>query len=128
MNMSLSTLLAVGSGGFLGAILRFYVSITVAKNFPTQIPIATLSVNVIGSFLIGILAALFVIYTPSNELKAFLITGFLGAMTTYSTFALESYVLFNTSITLAITNVILNVLGTLLSVVLGYKLILYFLR
>jgi len=128
MNMSLSTLLAVGSGGFLGAILRFYISITVAKNFPSQIPIATLSVNVVGSFLIGILAALFVIYTPTNELKAFLITGFLGALTTYSTFSLESFYLFETSITLAITNILLNVIGTILSVAIGYKLIIYIIK
>jgi CrcB protein len=128
MNTSLNTLFAVGSGGFLGAILRFYVGVVVAKNFPSQIPIATLSVNIIGSFLIGILTTLFIVYTPFDELKTFLVTGFLGALTTYSTFALESYLLFNTSIILAITNIILNVAGTLLSVTLGYKLTLYILR
>jgi CrcB protein len=85
-------------------------------------------VNIIGSFLIGILVAIFITYTPSNELKAFLITGFLGAFTTYSTFAFESFELFNTSFSLAIFNILLNVIGTILSVAIGYKLVLYFLR
>jgi len=128
MNTSIITLLAVGSGGFIGAILRFLMSLSIAKNFPSQIPLATLSVNTIGSFLIGILAALFITYVPSNELKAFLITGFLGAFTTYSTFAIESFYLFQTSILLAILNILLNVFCSLIAVVLGYKLLMLFLK
>ena len=128
MNMSWQTLLAVGSGGFLGAILRFYTAFHIARIFPHQIPLATLSVNIIGSFLIGILAAIFMTFTPSNELRAFLITGFLGALTTYSTFALETYFLLNSSIYFAIVNILLNVIGTIFSVAIGYKLCLYFLR
>ena len=128
MNMSWQTLIAVGSGGFLGAVLRFYTAFHIAKIFPHQIPLATLSVNIVGSFIIGILAALFMTFTPSNELRAFLITGFLGALTTYSTFALETYFLFNSSIYFAIINILLNVFGTIISVAIGYKLCLYFLR
>jgi len=128
MNFTWQTILAVGSGGFLGAILRFYVAITISKTYPASISIATLSVNIVGSFLIGILAAIFITYTPSNELKAFLTVGFLGALTTYSTFAIETFELFNTSFTLAITNILLNVIGTVLSVAIGYKLFLYILR
>jgi len=125
MNMSWQTLLAVGSGGFLGAVLRFYTVFHIAKLYPHSIPLATLSVNVIGSFFIGILAALFITFTPSNEVRAFLITGFLGALTTYSTFALETYFLINTSVSMAILNILLNVFGTILSVALGYKLCLW---
>ena len=128
MSFSWQTLLAVGSGGFLGAISRYYVGIIIIKNYPSSIPIATLSVNIMGSFIIGILVAIFITYTPSSELRAFLITGFLGALTTYSTFALESFELFHTSFTLAILNILLNVIGTILSVAIGYKLVLYFLR
>ena len=98
MNASFLTLLAVGSGGFIGAVFRFLMNITISKNFPSQIPLATLSVNVIGGFFIGILAALFISYTPPSVLKVFLINGFLGAFTTYSAFALESVYLFNSSI------------------------------
>ncbi len=97
----------------------------IAKIFPHAIPIATLSVNIIGSFAIGALAALLMTFTPSNELRAFLITGVLGALTTYSTFALETYFLLNSSIVLALVNILLNVISTILSVAIGYKLCLW---
>jgi CrcB protein len=128
MNISFLSILAVGSGGFLGAIARLLVNVHISKNFPSQIPLATLSVNIVGSFLIGVLLAIFITYTPSNELKAFLVTGFLGALTTFSTFAFESFELFSTSFTLAIINILLNILGTIIGVAIGYKLVLYFLR
>jgi len=128
MNLSWQTLLAVGSGGFLGAIARYYLSISISENYPFNVPVATLSANIIGSFLIGIFAAIFMTYTPSNELRGFLIVGFLGALTTFSTFALQSFYLISTSLTFAIINITLNTVGTILSVAMGYKLILYFLR
>ncbi|MCK5294130.1 MAG: fluoride efflux transporter CrcB [Arcobacteraceae bacterium] len=123
MNVSWQTLLAVGSGGFIGASLRFYVGVVVAKNFPNDIPLATLSVNIVGSFLIGILIAIFLTYTPSHLIKLFLITGFLGALTTYSTFAIESFFLLNSSLWLGILNIMLNLFGSLIAVASGYKLI-----
>jgi len=83
---------------------------------------------VIGSFLIGLLFAYFNHFDTSPTLKAFLTTGFLGALTTYSTFAIESYLLFNTSIFLAITNMILNLLGTVLAAGSAYKLLNFFLK
>jgi len=125
MNLNWQILLAVGSGGFFGAIARFYTAFHIAKMFPHAIPVATLSVNVLGSFIIGILAALFMTFTPSNELRGFLITGFLGALTTYSTFALETYFLLNSSLVIAGVNILLNVIGTISSVAIGYKLCLW---
>ena len=128
MNLSWQTLLAVGSGGFLGAIARYYLSISISENYPFNVPVATLSANIIGSFLIGIFAAIFMTYTPSNELRGFIIVGFLGALTTFSTFALQSFYLIGTSFTFAIINITLNTVGTILSVAMGYKLVLYILR
>ena len=128
MNLSWQTLLAVGSGGFLGAILRYYLSMTISENYPFNIPVATLSANIIGSFLIGIFAAIFMTYVPSNELRGFLIVGFLGALTTFSTFALQSFYLFETSFSFAIINILLNTIGTIISVAIGYKLILYVIK
>ena len=128
MTFNISTVLAVGTGGFVGAIGRFYVGIQVVKYFPHEIPLATLTVNVIGSFSIGILIALFLIYTPSEVVKAFLITGFLGALTTYSTFAIESYILLNNNLWYGVLNIVLNVVGTIVAAGSGYKLISYFIK
>ena len=128
MTFNLTTVLAVGTGGFIGAVSRFYVGVQVVKYFPHEVPLATLAVNVVGSFGIGILIALFLIYTPSEVVKAFLITGFLGALTTYSTFAIESYVLLNNNFWYGILNIVLNVIGTIVAAGSGYKLISYFIR
>ena len=128
MNFTWQTILAVGSGGFLGATLRFYTGIVVSKNFPNDIPLATLGVNIVGSFIMGLLVALFLTFTPSHLIKLFLLTGFLGALTTYSTFAIESYFLLNTSLWLGIVNIILNLIGSILAAASGYKLLTYFLK
>jgi CrcB protein len=128
MTFNLNTVLAVGFGGFAGAIGRFYVGIQVLKYFPHSIPLATLAVNIVGSFTIGVLIAIFLVYTPTDILKAFLITGFLGALTTYSTFAIESYMLLNSNFWYGILNIILNVAGTIIAAASGYKLVSYFIK
>ena len=128
MTFNLSTVMAVGVGGFIGAVGRFYVGIQVVKYFPHEVPLATLTVNVVGSFVIGLLIALFLVFTPSDIVKGFLVTGILGALTTYSTFAIESYILLNNHIWYGILNIILNVVGTIAAAGLGYKLVSYFIR
>ena len=126
MTFSPTNIIAVASGGAVGAVLRFYTSITIVKHFPHDIPFATLTVNIIGSFIIGILVALFLHFTPSPIVKGFLITGFLGALTTYSTFAIESYMLLNNHFWYGVLNVILNVAGTIVAAGAGYKLLINF--
>jgi len=128
LNTNWLSFLAVGSGGFLGASLRFYVGLVVAKKFPHDISFATLGVNIVGSFIMGLLVGIFLVYIPSNYLKLFLLTGFLGALTTYSTFAIESFFLLNNSIFMGIVNIILNLVGSILAAGIGYKIITYFLR
>jgi CrcB protein len=128
MQFTLPSIIAVALGGALGAVTRFYVSVVMNKNFPNDVPLATLSVNIVGSFLIGILVALFLYYTPNEQIRLFLITGFLGALTTYSTFAIETFTLFNTSFILGTINILLNVLGTILAAAGGYKLVLLVLK
>lgn len=128
MTFNIATVIAVGTGGFLGAVGRFYVGVQVLKYFPHQLPLATLGVNIVGSFLIGILVGLFLHFTPSDILKGFLITGFLGALTTYSAFAIESYMLLNSAFWYGILNIVLNVIGTILFAGIGYKLIIYFIK
>ncbi len=124
MTFNLYNLLAVGAGGFIGAISRFYISTEVIKIFPDSIPMSTLFVNVTGSFLMGLLTAIFLHFTPSEVLKGFLTIGFLGALTTYSTFAMESYTLLNNHFYYGILNILLNAIGTIISVAMGYKLVL----
>ncbi len=126
MQFSWQLVLAVGSGGFFGAISRFYINTIVTKNFPHELPLATLGVNILGSFIIGILIALFLHVTPSETTRLFLLTGFLGAMTTYSTFAIESFFLLNSSILYGILNIVLNVVGSIVAAGSGYKLLLKF--
>ena len=128
MTFSVQTAIAVGSGGFLGAILRFYIGTLTLKYFPHTLPLATLGVNLLGSFLIGLLVAVFMQFELPGSLKLFLITGFLGALTTYSTFAIETYFLFGTSLFYAALNIILNLAGSIAMAALGYKLFVSFLK
>lgn len=122
--MSWQTILAIGSGGFLGAVLRSYVNGLISHKVPHDLPFGTLGVNLLGSFIMGVLIAYFM-YTSffSLHVKSFLTTGVLGAFTTYSTFAIESFFLLEGgSITLALINMGLNVFGTIFMAGSGFYL------
>lgn len=123
--MSLPTLLAIGSGGFFGAIARAYFNGLINHQFPHALPLGTLGVNIIGSFILGaILAGFIYVQGISPEVKSLITTGFLGAFTTYSTFAVETFLLFQGgSWLLGITNATLNVIGTIIAAGSGYKII-----
>ncbi|RUM89405.1 MAG: fluoride efflux transporter CrcB [Thermovibrio sp.] len=113
------TWLYVGLGGFFGALSRFLISGFVQKLLQTTFPVGTLTVNVLGSFLIGFLVLLFeTLIAP--EWKAFFVTGFLGALTTFSTFSYETVVFIQEGLWIkALLNVLLNVLLCLLATLLG---------
>jgi len=128
MTFNLTSAIAVGCGGFFGAILRFYVGVEMVKHFPHEVPLATLTVNIIGSFIIGLLIAFFIAYTPNVFFKLFLVTGFLGALTTYSTFAIESFMLLNSNFWYGILNIVLNLFGTIIAAGAGYKLVTFFIK
>ena len=128
MIFSWQTILAIGTGGFLGAVARAYSIHFSNKYIPLEFPVGVLLVNIIGSFIIGSLFAIFAHYTVGDSTKAFLTTGFLGALTTYSTFAIESFFLLQTSLFLGLTNMLLNVIGTVLAAASGYKLLHFFIK
>ncbi len=122
MMMSWQTLLAIGSGGFIGAVLRAYLNGLISHKVPHDLPYGTLGVNLLGSLIMGILVAYFMYTTLFPiHVKSFLSTGILGALTTYSTFAIESVLLLQGgSIMLAALNMSLNVFGTVLMAGIGY--------
>ncbi|MBD3799983.1 MAG: fluoride efflux transporter CrcB [Campylobacterales bacterium] len=128
--MSLATLLAIGSGGFIGAVLRAYLNGLISHRVPHDLPFGTLGVNLIGSFIMGILVAYFMYTTYfSLHVKSFLSTGILGALTTYSTFAIESVMLLGGGhLALAAANIGLNALGTVFMAGAGFKLASTFVR
>ena len=122
--MSWQTILAIGGGGFIGAVLRAWLNGVISHRLPHDLPFGTLGVNLVGSFIMGVLIAWFMYTTLfSVHMKSFLSTGILGALTTYSTFAIESFMLLNGGhIGLALANIGLNAFGTVLMAGGGYWL------
>lgn len=81
---------AIAGGGALGAVLRHGVNQGAVHYFGSGFPLGTIGVNILGSFIMGMLIAYFAhVWQPSPEAKAFLVTGLLGAFTTFSTFSLD---------------------------------------
>ena len=83
------SILAVGVGGALGSLLRWYLSLRLNGLFP-NIPLGTLASNVIAGYVIGVAIAYFSRY-PSMpiEWRLFVITGLMGGLSTFSTFSAE---------------------------------------
>ena len=115
-------LMAVAVGAALGANLRYGVALWAAKKWGSGFPVGTLIINVSGSLLIGFaigLAATRLALSPTWRLLV--VTGFCGGYTTFSTFAYETYELFNAgSIWRAGFNVAASVGLGLLGVVAGF--------
>ncbi len=108
-------LLAIGIGGFFGAISRYLIALGMQKLTGLLFPIGTLTVNVLGSFIIGFLYLYFEQSVAPLQ-KAMLITGFLGALTTFSTFSLETMLMLQDGLyAKALLNIALNVTLSLLA-------------
>ncbi len=122
--MNMLTLLAIGSGGFIGASLRYLINNYISHNYPHTLPYGILFLNLLGSLLIGILFALFSftsIFSHDTRVYSFVTTGILGALTTYSTFALDSFMLLHSGhYAMAALNMSLNLFGTILFAGIGF--------
>lgn len=128
----MSTIIAVAAGGAVGAGLRFIVSGAAYSRFGADFPIGTLLVNVIGCFLIGFLSRYFEDVVVSPQARTLILTGGLGAFTTFSTYGLESVNLWRDGeIKLALLNIFANNILGIFFVILGFflaQLILFKLR
>ncbi len=114
---NLVLLLYIGAGGFFGAVSRYLIATQVQKLSGGFFPIGTLSVNILGSFIIGF-AAMYFSQTIQPEYKAFVITGFLGALTTFSTFSLENVTMLQDGeFSKVLLNIFFNVLLTLIATI-----------
>ena len=83
-------LFAVGAGAMLGAWLRWALSLGLNLALP-NLPLGTLTANLVGGFLIGVAVELFTLHPViAPEIRLFVITGFLGGLTTFSTFSAEA--------------------------------------
>ncbi|MCL4550713.1 MAG: fluoride efflux transporter CrcB [Bacteroidetes bacterium] len=109
-------------GGGLGSIFRYWISSYASKHLPLFFPFGTLLVNILGSFILGLM-----IFgwdekgLISPTIKLFIGVGFCGGLTTFSTFSLETFNLIRgAEFLLAGINVLVNVLFTLVGIYIAY--------
>ncbi len=116
----LSAIAAISTGASCGAILRWFFGRAMNAFFPA-IPLGTLAANYLGAYLIGVAMAFFALHPSlAPEWRLGIITGFLGGLTTFSTFSAEVVTLLQTGrLWLAATAITLHVGGSLLMTILG---------
>ncbi len=117
--------LLIALGGALGSVLRFWLSVSVQHRFlHSGFPIGTLSVNILGSLLVGFCYAVIAQRFAGNELlRAFVIFGILGGFTTFSTFSLETVNLVQSGFWLkALLNIIASVLTCVVAAAAGLQI------
>ena len=116
-------LILIGFAGFVGTVARFGLSEFVADRIGGSFPWGTLVVNVVGCFLAGFLFCILQERTTGNEVtRAVLMVGFLGGLTTFSAFGLQTFTLLkNSQIGLALLNLLVSNLIGLAMVWAGYS-------
>lgn len=118
----MSQLLAIALGGSFGAALRFLVSSGIYQWLGRGFPYGTLVVNIIGSFLLGLLTEALIVQRISiaYDYRAAILVGFIGAFTTFSTFSLETlYLIEQGSLSKALGNIIISITVCIFAVWLG---------
>ena len=113
-------LLLIGTGSFIGGVSRYLLSQWIQPKSLNAFPWGTLSVNLIGCLLIGIIFGLAEKGNISNEVRLFMATGVLGGFTTFSAFSNESVVmLHNGQSTNAFIYILISVIVGIMATILG---------
>lgn len=116
--------LLVALGGACGAVSRHAVNVFVLQQFGAGFPLATLTVNVVGSFLMGVVTGLVALgWNISPRAQLFLMTGLLGGFTTFSAFSIDVLALHErgewvSGLIYVITSVVLSITAAFLGIVL----------
>ena len=120
----MNQVLLVALGGAFGSVCRYLVGLGALRLMGPSFPWGTLTVNVAGSFAIGVLAELIVArFGASAELRLLLITGFLGGFTTFSAFALDAVALFERGASLAATSyLVVSIVASIAAAIAGIGL------
>lgn len=115
-----NTIIAISMGASLGAVLRWFLGTKLNHIYP-NLPIGTLTANIVGGYLIGFFIAYFAQNTSlSPEWKLLIITGFLGGLTTFSTFSAEMVSLLQqNNYQSFFIGLIAHVIGSLIMTILG---------
>lgn len=119
----------IGAGGFLGAILRFWIKSIPLQNYKELIPINTLFINVTGSFILALITTIALeVLKMNDDIRLGICTGFLGAYTTFSTLCKEASVLINkgyyfSSLSYITNSVVLGLAGAYFGVVVAREVV-----
>jgi CrcB protein len=123
----LMSICVISVGASLGSLLRWYFSTRLNAVFP-QLPLGTLSANILGGYLIGIAIAVFLAYPSlSPQWRLLTVTGFLGGLTTFSTFSAEVVTaLMAGRAVWALSTIGVHVLGSIAMTLLGVATVRFF--
>jgi len=118
--MNFGAIFAVGVGGMLGTWLRWWLGLRLNALFPT-LPLGTLAANLIGGYIIGVAVGMLMQNMGlSPQARLFIMTGFCGGLTTFSTFSAETYTLLARGQLLwGLGEVAIHVCGSLVATALG---------
>jgi len=116
--------LMVAMGGAIGSSMRYLVGVWATRLFGFNFPWGTMIVNILGSFIMGVLVSLLALrFSVGNEVRAFLAVGLLGGFTTFSSFTLDAvYLLEKKQYSHALSYMSVSVIGGLLALFLGLYL------
>jgi len=120
MNM----LVAIAVGGAVGALGRHFVNVAMGSLLGTGFPWGTVTVNIVGSFLMGVLIHMLAVsWNVSPEMRALLTVGVLGAFTTFSTFSLDVVTMYERdALILAGVYVVVSVVASIGALFVGLRL------